>query len=677
MLLSPDAPVGADFAQWYGMADTVLDLEITPNRPDCLSMRGIAREFGAVLDSPPAPLPTADITEQGASIDSAATVSITEPALCPRYAARLIRNVKIGPSPQWLAQRVIAAGARPINNVVDITNLVMFETGQPLHAFDYDRIAKDASGRAAIIVRRATEGETITTLDDVERRLNPSNLLITDPSGPITLAGVMGAENTEVTDNTTTIFLEGAIFDSATTSRTSRGFALISEASLRYERGVDIEYTPTAIDRAAALMAQLAAGQVAPGMIDEYPRPYERPTLTLRESAVQRLIGEPIPIDVCAASLTKLDLEVSTSTPGTLAVVIPAFRPDLLREVDLIEEVLRLWGMERISPTLPTGNGHAGGLTSAQQLTRRVAATLRAAGLNETITLPFGNPRDYAALGMASGDGAELVELHNPMSADQSVLRSLLVPNLLSAVSLNLRQGTKDVQLFEIGDVFTTADGRKQPKEVQRVGAVLAGSFNPPGWNDPAVPLDFYDGKGIIELLVRELCVGRYRLVAAADGAWPFLQPGRSADIVMAGQTVGWLGEVHPRVLRFFAIDEPVTAFEFNLSAFLKAAQASRPFASPSRYPSIDFDVALVVDESVEAETLLQRIRTLGKKTPLFAVRLFDVYRGTGITPGKKSLAFSFSYRSTDRTLTAAEVEGVHHNLIEKLCKATEATIRA
>jgi phenylalanyl-tRNA synthetase beta chain len=679
MILPPDAPVGAAFASWYGMADTVLDLEITPNRPDCLSMRGIAREFGAVLDSAVAPLPANELHESGEPIQHAAEVSVDDARLCPRYTARLIRDVTIGPSPAWLAERIIAAGARPINNVVDITNLVMFETGQPLHAFDYDRIAKNEAGRAQVNVRRAYEGETITTLDDVSRRLTTENLLITDPSGPITLAGVMGAENTEVTDATVNVFLEGALFDPATTSRTSRSFALISEASLRYERGVDIEYTPQALDRAAACMAGYAGGSVAPGMIDEYPQPYERCRTALRTAELERLVGQPIATETCVELLRRLGLaEVSASTPDDeVQVTVPAFRPDLTREVDLIEEVLRLYGMERIAARLPGGRERIGGLDHNQKLLRRIETTLRGGGLNETMSFPFGDLRDYEALGIREEAGTEFARLHNPMSAEQSVLRMLLLPNLLHSVSLNLRHQVKNVQLFEVGTVFTTTEGRKQPKEVVHVAAVLTGSYNEAGWNEAAVALDFYDAKGIVELLVRELCIDRYRLSAADDAAYPFLQPGRNATIVLAGAAVGWIGELHPGVLSAFAIEDPVVAFEFALPPVLKAARDGRPFTPPPRYPGIEFDVALIVDEDVDAETIVQRLDALAKKTPLDSVRLFDVYRGEGIEAGKKSLAFSLSYRAGDRTLTSEELEPVHARIIQKLTEATGAVLRS
>ncbi|MDR1775492.1 MAG: phenylalanine--tRNA ligase subunit beta [Actinomycetes bacterium] len=677
LILPEDAPVGMAFGDYRGISDTILDLEITPNRPDCLSMRGLAREFSTVLGIDDAVLPPVQVNEVGGSIHDAATVTVAEPELCPRYTARLIRNVKIGPSPAWLAERVQAAGARSINNVVDITNYIMFLTGQPLHAFDYDRIAKGDDGRAQVIIRRAHAGETITTLDDQLRRLTPANQLITDPSGPITLAGVMGAENTEVKDDTVNIFLEAAVFQPEITSRTSRGFALLSEASLRYERGVDIEQVLDAQTRACALMAELCGGEVAPDVIDVYPTVHQRPTITLRGSRVQALIGERIARETCEAMLTGLGLTVQAApTPKAFDVTIPAFRPDLTREVDLIEELLRLHGMERIQATMPR-TAHAGGLSPRQRLRARLETVLRAGGLNETMTLPFADPADGERFGLTDENAGAAARLHNPMASDASELRRLLITNLLHSVALNLSRGTRNVALYEVGAVFTATEGRKQPKEAEHIAAVLTGSWDKTRWNEPERALDFYDAKGILELVVRELAVNRFQLKVADPARLPFLQPGRAADIVIAGQTVGFIGELHPALAAQLEIDQPVAVLEFATKPLLAAARDSRGFVEPSRFPGIDLDIALVVDESVQAGTLVERLLSAGKKTPLARVRLFDVYRGAGIAEGKKSLALTLSYRAQDRTLTAQEIEPIHERIVQKAAASVGAELRS
>ncbi|MCL2324558.1 MAG: phenylalanine--tRNA ligase subunit beta [Actinomycetia bacterium] len=678
LILASDAPVGAPFAQYYGLGDIILDLEITPNRPDCLSMRGIAREFGAIFGVEAAPTPAGVVEEAGEPIETAVTVRVDEPDLCPRYTARVIYGVKVGPSPAWLAARVEAAGARSINNVVDITNLVMFETGQPQHAFDLDTITKDDSGRAAVIVRRARQGEQMTTLDGQERVLIPDNLLIADPAGPITLGGVMGAEHTEISDATTNVFLEAAIFDPEATSRTSRRLGLLSESSMRYERGVDRTFTPAALDRAAALMAQIAGGTVAPGIIDVYPEPYEAPRLTLRHERLYALVGADIPFEDCFEILRRLELDpVADSADGTITVTIPAFRPDLEREVDLIEEVLRLWGMDKVTAVLPGAGAHGGGLTREQKLERSVGQILRASGVSETMTLPLGDPADYAAAERTPTADRPFVQLHNPMSSEQSILRESLLPNLLHSVAYNLAHGVSNVQLYEIGTVFTTAPGRRLPRERKRGCVVLAGAWRDAGWNDPAVPLDFFDAKGIYENLSRALHITKLRFQAPKDDAsYPWLQPGRIAEVQLGGSVAGVVGEVHPELLAHYDIDLPVSVFDFDLGKFIKAARADLELVAPPRYPGIRLDVALVVDEEVSAQTLASRITALGKKTPLASVELFDVYTGKGVEAGKKSLAFHLFYVDYERTLSTEEVEAQHGKLVQALQDQTGAQLR-
>ena len=683
LILPADAPTGMPFASYYDLADTILDLEITPNRPDCLSIQGVAREFAAVFGLPTptfneAQTEVAEAAEE--SVHAFATVTVEDIEACPRYAARVIRNIKVGPSPDWLVQRVEAAGVRSINNIVDVTNLVMFETGQPFHAFDLDTIARDKEGRAAVIIRRATADESITTLDEVERKLNPENLLITDPSGPITLAGVMGAANTEVTDATTNILLEAAVFDKAITSRTSRGFQLISESSLRFERGVDCENTITALDRCAALIAELGEGDVAKGIIDNYPYVYERRSVEVTLSRVNAFLGTDLDTQTCENILRSLQFPLETETlpnkDTLLKVTIPGFRDEVHRDVDIIEEILRLYGMENTPATLPSaqnsGREHIGGLTPHQKLRRKLERTLRSCGLYETLTLPFANLEDYEKLDVQP----DLALLHNPLAQDQSALRAQLLPNLLNSVAINRRRGTHNVQLYEVGTVFHATDGRKQPKETEQVCAVLCGAWNKPGWNMSAAQLDFFDAKGVAETLLRELGIDRARFVAPEDSAYPYLQPGRIAELHLGGRSIGVVGEVHPSVLEKFDIDEPVMTFELQCRPLFKAAKDLEEVAMPSKFPGIEFDIALLVDDEVSAESIAQRIESSGKKTYLDSVRLFDVYQGKGVPEGKKSLAFSLSYRA-DRTLSMDEVEPQHEKVLKSLEKSTGATLRS
>jgi phenylalanyl-tRNA synthetase beta chain len=678
LILPADAPVGVPFAQYQGLADTVLELEVTPNRPDCLSMAGVAREVAAITGVPYT-LPAGEPAEAGTPVADLASVEIADGDLCPRYTARVIRGVKIGPSPAWLAECVKAAGARPVNNIVDVTNYVMFELGQPLHAFDLARLAK-RDGRAAITVRAAAEGESIRTLDGQDRTLVSDTLLITDDSGPVALAGVMGGESTEVSEGTTDILLESACFDTASISRTSRRLGLISESSLRFERGVDPDLAARASARAAALMAEVGGGAVAPGIIDVYPGKRPPLELALRVSRVNTLLGTAL----SSAEVRKLlePLGITVSGDGDeLACVVPTFRPDLEREVDLIEEVARLFGLENITSTRPGGRERIGMRTDAQRFRDRIGETLRAAGLDEHIGYSFGDPADLGRLAWPLAPDEVLVELINPMSGEQSVMRWTLAPSLLRAVSHNQRRGVPDVHLYEMGTVFMTADGRKQPKERLMAAGALAGAWHRPSWNASGDTLGFFDGKGVLESLMEALHVSRWS-VRAADHAW--LQPGRSADVIVGGDVVGWLGEVAPAVLGAYETAGPVTLFEISVQALIKAAMHERvSFSEIPRFPAVSLDIALVVAEDVAAERIAGALRSAGGSL-LESVRLFDVYRDPADAPedarrlpkGMKSVAFSLTYRAADRTLSDEDVRPVHDKAVRKVCGAVGAEVR-
>ena len=671
LILAADAPVGMPFAEYRGLSDTVLELEITPNRPDCLSVAGVAREVGAVLCRTAA-VPSSTPAEGGEPVVTTVSVTIEDPESCARYTARLVRGVKIGASPEWLAGRVAASGARSISNLVDITNYVMFELGQPLHAFDADRLARDENGMARIGVRTARKGERLTTLDGADRELSADTLLITDASGPIALAGVMGGQSTEVHDGTVNVLLESACFEPASISRTSRRLGLFSEASSRFEKRVDRTACISALDRAAALVAELCGGEVAPGVIDVYPLPAHPRELELRIARLNAVLGASVTPEEAADILARLGCVV-TPGDGVLRVQVPSFRADLEREIDLVEEVLRIYGMERIESTLPAGRGRLGELSREQKWRERIGANLRASGLNETMTYSFADPRDTERTREELPQDEVLCELMNPMSQEHSVLRRTLLPGLLRAVRYNQSRGTSDIHLYEIGTTFRTSMGRKQPKERVMVSGVVAGGWHPPSWNATAEPLGFFDAKGIIEELARELGLDRFK-VRAAD--LPFLQPGRAAEVLVGGEVVGWVGEVHPLVLETFEADAPVTAFEMALAPLVRAAKDAKPFSEVPRYPAVELDLAIVVAEDVTAERVEQAIRSAGGKL-LASVRIFDVYRGDGIAKGKKSMAFELAYRAADRTLTADEVGAAHARLVRKVSGAVGGELRS
>lgn len=682
MILPEDAPIGMPFAQYLGTSDTVLDCEITPNRADCLSMVGIAREVGAIYDRDfHVDLP-AIAAESGAPTAETVSVELIDEGLCDRYVARVVRDVKVGPSPEWLIQRLNSCGIRTHNNVVDITNYVMMLTGQPLHAFDLNAF-EEKGGKRSVAVRAAHEGEVFRTLDDVERTLSAGmGLIATGEAGatPVALAGVMGGMESEVTDATVDVLVESACFNAGRTSHTSRDLALISDASIRFERQVDETGCVDVANIACALIEQLAGGKVAPGCVDVYPAPKQLAPISLRLSRVHELCGAAIEPPFIETALTRLGCSVEAEGEGDACVfaVMPAtFRPDLTREIDLIEEVLRLWGMDRVEATIPAAKNHIGGLTREQQLTRKVGQILRACGLNETMNFSFAAPGDLERIGMTDEGRGCPVEIMNPLVAEQTEMRRSLIPGLLQSVEYNIKHSTANVQLYEIGTLFFGRENASAPKERESVAGVLSGSMGDVTWNHKPMPLRFFDGKGVVEELLSQLRTPKVRFRPADGDDYAFLQPSRGAEVLSGGTVLGWVGEIHPDARDVYGIDIPVVAFELNLEALIKGAGAQEAYREFSQFPSVEHDLAIVVDDDVTCEDLERRLRSAGGKL-LVGVRLFDVYRDpVRVGAGKKSMAFALTYRADDHTLTSEEVERAHSKLVTKVCKATGGEVRS
>ena len=677
MILPEDAPIGLPFAEYMKMGDTVLDLEITPNRPDCLSMAGMAREVGAMYRTD-VTMPLYELEEDASlpNVSDLVTVEIEDAQRCPRYTARVIKDVKIGPSPDWLAERVTAAGARPINNVVDVTNYILFLYGQPLHSFDYDKLVGE-DGKAHIIVRAAEEGEKFTTLDGEDRVLTNDMTVIATPDRAVALAGVMGGLDSEITEESTTVLLEAATFEHGRTSRTSRNLGLISESSMRYERGVDDNPIADYSAAAAALLAEVSGGRVCPGIVDVYPAPTAPISLKFRIPRFCQMMGVDVPRADIVDILERLDCIVSDSDDADiLDVIAPTCRPDLEREIDLYEEVLRLWGMDLVQPTLPSSPDRVGALTEAQLLARKINRAVTACGLNETTTYSFTDPADMKKLRMEGEGYGKPVELINPMNAEQSIMRQSIIPGLVHSVSYNQAHGVKNVQLYEIGKVFFAHEGRKQPKEKEKLAGVLAGAMADTSWNAAPAAFDFFDGKGVVESLARELAIPKLRFKALAAEDAPHLQPGRAAEVFSGGTTLGWVGELHPLGVQALEAEPPVVAFELDVEALGKASRPARDYVDVPEFPPVSVDVAFVVNEDVTNERLVQCITSAGGKL-LSDVRLFDVYRDDKrVGAGKKSMAYALTYRAADRTLTGEEVEKVQAKLIKKVCGATGAEVR-
>lgn len=675
MILPEDAPVGMPFGEYYGSSDTVLDCEITPNRPDCLSMIGMARETGAIFDRDyHVELPSIKV-ETGRATADELTVAIADEGLCDRYVARIVRNVKVGPSPDWMVKRLNSLGIRPHNNIVDITNYVMMLTGQPLHAFDLSTFV-ERDGKRSVVVRAAKQDEEFQTLDGENRVLDAGMGLITDGERPVALAGVMGGMDSEITDDTVDVMVESACFNAGRTSHTSRDLSLISDASIRFERQVDETGCVDVANVTCALIEELAGGEVAPGYVDVYPAPKTIAPITLRYQRILDICGAPIERDFVERSLTRLGCTVE-SEGSDFQVTPPSFRPDLPREIDLIEEVLRLWGMGRVEATIPAAKNHIGGLTREQKLTRKVGQILRACGLNETTTFSFAAPGDLEKIHMSADGRGVPVVLMNPLVAEQTEMRRSLLPGLLQSVAYNEAHGTANVHLYEIGSLFHGRENASLPRETQSVAGVLTGSWSDQTWNNTVDKLRFFAGKGIVEELLEQLRLPKVRFRVAEGEGYEFLQPGRAAEVLSGGTVLGWVGEIHPEAREAMDIDQIVVAFELDLDKLIKGAHNQENYHEFSPFPAVQHDLAIVVPDEVTCEDLLRRITSAGGKL-LENVRLFDVYRDpVRVGIGKKSMAFSLTYRSDDHTLTSDEVERAHSKIVTKVCKATGGEVRS
>lgn len=677
MILPEDAPVGVDFTDYYGISDTVVDCEITPNRPDCLSMEGMAVETSAIFDEDTHITEPQIKSEIATRAEDLVDVTVADSALCQRYVARVVKNVKIGPSPEWLARRVEAAGSRTINNVVDVTNYVMYLTGQPLHAFDLNKLGV-RDGKRHIVIRAAEDGEKVTTLDHTDRDLTSDMIVITDDGKtPVALAGVMGGLNSEIDENTTDVLLESACFDKGHISRTSRNLDLMSEASIRFERQVDAAACSRIADIAAALFEECCGAEVCTGKVDNYPAPVEPAHIHLRTQRVCALSGADIEPDFMAQRLRRLGCAVTPAEDG-FDVVAPTNRPDLTREVDLIEEILRLWGEDEVEATLPAARNHAGGLTVDQQRIRKIGATLRALGLSETQTYNFADARDLERLHMSEKGRGIPVQIINPLVADQSQMRRSMLPGLLRSVEYNISHGEKNIALYEIGRVFFGHEHKSQPDEPRFVCGVMSGAWDDDQWNRKYPKLNFFDAKGVVQELLKALRITKVRYKVADQEEYGWLQPGCAAEIYAhGGELIGWVGNIHPEVLQNFEVEQDVVAFELSVEALLRLAKRELPYQEVPTLPGVSVDLAIVVDEDVTAETVEQRIQSAGGKL-LADVRLFDVFRDKQrVGEGKKSLAFSLTYRAADHTLTSDEVEKAHDRLVKKVMRAVNGEVRS
>ncbi|MBI5018559.1 MAG: phenylalanine--tRNA ligase subunit beta [Deltaproteobacteria bacterium] len=668
LILPAETGVGERLVDVLGLPDAILEVEITPNRPDCLSLVGVAREVVAITGRE-LRIPSPRVPESGSAVEGQTSVEILAPDLCHRYAARLIRGVRIGPSPSWMRRRLLSAGVRSINNVVDVTNYVLLELGHPLHAFDFARLR---GGR--IVVKRAGEGEVFTTLDGQARRLDSESLVICDGEGAVALAGIMGGLNSEVGDDTVDVLLESAYFLPTNIRRTSKALGLRTEASYRFERGADVEGLVRALDRSAELIVELAGGSVAKGVWDAYPTPHPVRRIDLRVAKIASVLGVAVEGPAAARAMESLGLRVTGRTDEALEVEVGSHRVDLEREIDLIEEVARVRGYDGIPETLPRVPMSSEPPPRATVLADAARDRLAGLGLREAITYSFIDPREDDRLALpASSPLRPKVVLQNPLSSETAVLRTSLLPGLLQAASLNTRRQLRDVRLFEVGRTFHPREGADLPTEVLRAGAVITGRRHPLAWWAPSEPADFYDGKGAVEELLAGL--GVRGVVFDVDTGCSWLQPGRAARVRAGERDLGWCGEVHPACRSAYEIPAAVVAFEIDLEAASAAAWAPDHFAGLARYPSVERDLAFLVGCGVSTRRFLDVIAEV--RSPLVrSVVLFDAFEGGRLPPGTVSLAFRVTYRADDRTLTEAEVSDVEKIIAERVAGALGARLR-
>ncbi len=667
MILPPETSLGLDIKPVLGLDDAILELDLTPNRGDAMSMVGVAREVAALLGQK-LRLPDIDVDETDESIDGRVKIDIKDTELCRRYVGKLFTGLKVGPSPGWMQERLRAAGVRPISNIVDITNYVMMELGQPLHAFDYDTLRE-----GHIIVRRAEDGEVLVSLDGVERRLNSDMLVIADPGGPVAVAGVMGGLATEVTENTRNVLLESAWFNPISIRKTSRVLGLRSESSSRFEKGIDLTGCHRAARRAAKLLAEMGAGQVASGVVDNYPVPHVPKTIVLRPERIEHLVGTEINPDACREILNALEFGVQKNDQG-LMVTVPGHRPDVSLEVDLIEEVARLHGYNLVPTTLPYGPTTQGARTREQSLAIAVKDRMASLGFREVVTYSFTSPDVFNKINLAGDSPLRgAMPLQNPLSEEHSVMRTVMLPGLLDVLRRNANRRVTSLSIFELGKVYLPQRDALLPDERQLLAAAAMGRTSR-GWNKPSLEKDFYYIKGVLESLLAQSGVSGASFEPLKDD--PSYHPGRAARLTAGGQLLGVLGEVHPDVVEKYELSGRVVAMEIDFAILASMTGKAGKYKQIPRFPGIERDLAVVVELRVPVREIIGVVKKSGGNL-LRQVELFDVYQGEQVQQGFQSLAFSLTFRADDRTLTDDEVAGPMNAIRENLAGKFGAQLRS
>ena len=653
-------PIGLDIKEALMLDDTVYEFELTANRADCFSMVGLSREFG-IMTNQKALFPVIMVNENGESIEGKASVAIEAHNLCTRFTSRLVTNVTIEPSPLWMQNRLRNSGIRPINNVVDVTNYVMLELGQPMHAYDYDCVADHT-----LIARRAKAGETLTTLDGNERELNESMLIIADTKGPIGVAGVMGGLTSEVTDKTTNVLFEAAVFNGPSIRRTSKALGMRSEASGRFERGVNHKYTAYAIDRAAQLLQQICPScKVSVGVIDVYPEPVEQRTVTFTAEQINDYLGTSIEKDRMVDILTKLEFGI-TESGDTIEALVPTWRDDVTGMPDIAEEVARIVSYDNIAPTIPVAILSSGGMTPKKALTKEVTHYLAHAGLSQIITFSFMHKDGLTNMMLPEGDSRyTAIPILNPISEEFPYMRTTLVPAVIEAAKRNIAQQNKDLWLFETANVYEpkALPLTEVPHERPMACGIMMGKVTEAAWNQAQRDTDFYDVKGVVDGLLAKLGLTQYDIQPSSES---YYHPGVSAHYTVNGVTIANYGELHPQVVKNFDLSGKVYMFEIDLEAVLSITVPPFRYQSFSKFPGTSRDLAIVAPVSVTSGDIVALIKEHGGEY-LESVSIFDVYEGEHIEAGYRSLAYNLQFRSMEGTLNDEDIDGAIQAIIDAL----------
>lgn len=669
-ILPSDTPVGIPAKDVLGLNDVVLEFELTANRADCFSVFGLVREIAAITGNKPH-FPEIKVNEDdNTKLNDIFSVEIADPDLCSRFSTRMLKNVKIGPSPEWMQQRLEGAGIRSINNVVDVTNFVMIELGHPMHAYDYDKI----TGKK-LIARRAIEGEELHTLDDTSRKAKGEMLVIADSEKAAGLAGIMGGFETEITDTTTTVVLESADFYGPCIRRTARACGLSSEASGRFERGVDSETTIKALDRAAQLLQEMGACTVCEGIVDVYPNPKQANYVTFTPEQINNHLGINIAKDVMLNIITSVGFDVTKDENDEITVKVPSWRNDVTCMADISEEIARLHGFDKIKSTLPNGVSMQGTQSAKQTFIDKVKASLSSQGLYETISFALTNEETFNKLNIPQDSPLrKAVPIMNPLSDEYPLVRTTLLSSIFDNLARNLARKNDDVALFEVGSVFfpKALPVTELPDEVVKIAGAITGRRNAQGWNQTNDMVDFYDAKGIIEELLANLRVTRYTVETGTHYA---MHPGKTALFKKGRDVIATVGEVHPAVLSAYGITKPVYIFELDATIVMKYMAKDLKYKALPKYPATSRDLAMLVDVDVNAADI-EKAMTKAAGQNLTQITLFDVYTGKQVEEGKKSLAFSLTFQSNDKTLTDAEIDPAIEKIVAKLQKDFNANLR-